>query len=69
LPWFVSAASDGHFVNVWAIEGMRGSPQFTHISEDDFRIIRDIDPLVVRVARAASAVADGGARSHLAEQV
>lgn len=30
---------------------------------------RDIDPLVVQVARTASALADGGARSHLAEQV
>lgn len=30
---------------------------------------RDIDPLVVQVARAASAMADSGARPHLAEQV
>ena len=27
--------------NVWAIGECAGSPQFTHISEDDFRIIRD----------------------------
>lgn len=30
---------------------------------------RDIDPLVVQVARAASAAADSGARPHFAEQV
>ena len=27
--------------NVWAIGECAGSPQFTHVSEDDFRIIRD----------------------------
>jgi pyruvate/2-oxoglutarate dehydrogenase complex dihydrolipoamide dehydrogenase (E3) component len=27
--------------NVWAVGECAGSPQFTHISEDDFRIIRD----------------------------
>lgn len=27
--------------NIWAIGECAGSPQFTHISEDDFRIIRD----------------------------
>jgi pyruvate/2-oxoglutarate dehydrogenase complex dihydrolipoamide dehydrogenase (E3) component len=27
--------------NVWAIGECAGSPQFTHISEDDFRIVRD----------------------------
>src|SRR5947207_4135436 len=27
--------------NVWAIGECAGSPQFTHASEDDFRIIRD----------------------------
>jgi len=27
--------------DVWAIGECAGSPQFTHISEDDFRIIRD----------------------------
>ena len=27
--------------NVWALGECAGSPQFTHISEDDFRIIRD----------------------------
>ncbi|MGA8937594.1 MAG: FAD-dependent oxidoreductase [Acidobacteriaceae bacterium] len=27
--------------NVWAIGEVAGSPQFTHISEDDFRVIRD----------------------------
>ena len=26
---------------VWALGECAGSPQFTHISEDDFRIIRD----------------------------
>ena len=26
---------------VWAIGECAGSPQFTHVSEDDFRIIRD----------------------------
>jgi pyruvate/2-oxoglutarate dehydrogenase complex dihydrolipoamide dehydrogenase (E3) component len=27
--------------NVWAVGECAGSPQFTHISEDDFRIVRD----------------------------
>jgi pyruvate/2-oxoglutarate dehydrogenase complex dihydrolipoamide dehydrogenase (E3) component len=27
--------------NVWAIGECAGSPQFTHVSEDDFRVIRD----------------------------
>jgi pyruvate/2-oxoglutarate dehydrogenase complex dihydrolipoamide dehydrogenase (E3) component len=27
--------------NVWAVGECAGSPQFTHVSEDDFRIIRD----------------------------
>ena len=27
--------------DVWAIGECAGSPQFTHVSEDDFRIIRD----------------------------
>src|SRR6201999_1558307 len=27
--------------DVWALGECAGSPQFTHISEDDFRIIRD----------------------------
>jgi pyruvate/2-oxoglutarate dehydrogenase complex dihydrolipoamide dehydrogenase (E3) component len=27
--------------NVWAMGECAGSPQFTHISEDDFRVIRD----------------------------
>src|SRR4030095_16755434 len=27
--------------DVWAIAECAGSPQFTHVSEDDFRIIRD----------------------------
>lgn len=27
--------------NVWAIGECAGSPQFTHISLDDFRVIRD----------------------------
>src|SRR5262249_38077741 len=27
--------------DVWAVGECAGSPQFTHISEDDFRIIRD----------------------------
>jgi pyruvate/2-oxoglutarate dehydrogenase complex dihydrolipoamide dehydrogenase (E3) component len=27
--------------NVWALGECAGSPQFTHISEDDFRIVRD----------------------------
>lgn len=26
---------------VWAVGEMAGSPQFTHISEDDFRVVRD----------------------------
>jgi pyruvate/2-oxoglutarate dehydrogenase complex dihydrolipoamide dehydrogenase (E3) component len=27
--------------NVWAVGEVAGSPQFTHISEDDFRVVRD----------------------------
>src|ERR1700758_4681993 len=27
--------------NVWALGDCAGSPQFTHVTEDDFRIIRD----------------------------
>ena len=26
---------------IWALGECAGSPQFTHVSEDDFRIIRD----------------------------
>lgn len=28
-------------VGVWAVGEVAGSPQFTHISEDDFRVVRD----------------------------
>ena len=38
---------------VWAIGECAGSPQFTHVSEDDFRIIRDN---LAGGARAAHAI-------------
>jgi pyruvate/2-oxoglutarate dehydrogenase complex dihydrolipoamide dehydrogenase (E3) component len=29
---------------IWAVGEVAGSPQFTHISEDDFRVVRDNIP-------------------------
>ena len=37
----VNARLETSAPNVWALGECAGSPQFTHISEDDFRIIRD----------------------------
>jgi pyruvate/2-oxoglutarate dehydrogenase complex dihydrolipoamide dehydrogenase (E3) component len=52
-PWRRQMASKGKFnlkvnerlqttaPNVWAVGDCAGSPHFTHISFDDFRIVRD----------------------------
>src|SRR5215475_12831686 len=37
----VNARLETSAPDVWALGECAGSPQFTHISEDDFRIIRD----------------------------
>lgn len=37
----VNARLEASAPDVWAVGECAGSPQFTHISEDDFRIVRD----------------------------
>jgi pyruvate/2-oxoglutarate dehydrogenase complex dihydrolipoamide dehydrogenase (E3) component len=38
---FSTARTDREDASIWAIGECAGSPQFTHVSIDDFRIIRD----------------------------